>query len=600
MESYSLLRHLSFRSIAAPQFGLDGSLYFTADITGKRELWQISEPQRWPRQRTFIGRNVALGAWSPSGGELVFGAAGSGERLQLYLLDDETKAVTRLTDAPEVTHKWGGWNRDGSAFAYAANHRDRGAFDVYVRGRSETHDEARLLFEGSRRSVPTSLGWGPENDRLVVREQHSNYNADLHLVELGTGRSHRLTSGPSTEARYHSVQWGPKGDSLYFVTDRGANWRYIARLRFDDRKVEPIRREQADLKSLVVHWGTNRLAYRRSKNGYVDLVTATFPSPTTVEQLPAPALPDGSAASLTMSNNGERVATVYHVPDGKPDLYAVDVATGDTTRWTDVNLPIPVRNVVPPEPVSYKSFDDLNVPAFYAEPPGTSTEELPAILSLHPGPRQHASPVFDPVRQFFLERGFVWLEPNYRGSSGYGNEYMELDELEKRTDAIRDVKAAADWLSDRDVVDAQDVVLQGQSYGGFLVLASMTRWSDDFAGGIAIAPIANLETYLENTSPWRRENREAEYGTLDEDRDLLRELSPIHEIDRIDSPLLVVHGEEDEIVPPGETKQIAKAASAHGVPVETVILNGAGHNFSTRRHQIGLFERVEAFCEAII
>lgn len=166
MDVYPVERYLRYRSIRSPQFDPDGdSLYFRCDLTGNQEIWELSAPRRWPRQRTFTGNDLTFASWSPSGVEMAFGmSSGGGEREQLYLLDDETETVTRLTDEANVVHRWGGWSRDGFQFAYAANRRQPGVFDVYTQGRTESHDEAKLVFEQDRLSPVQPIGWGPDDD----------------------------------------------------------------------------------------------------------------------------------------------------------------------------------------------------------------------------------------------------------------------------------------------------------------------------------------------------------------------------------------------------------------------------------------------------
>lgn len=600
MSSYPVERYLRYRTIRSPQFGPgDDSLYFRCNLTGNHEIWELSAPRRWPRQRTFTGRDLTFASWSPSGAEMAFGmSSGGGEREQLYLLDDETETVTRLTDEADVVHRWGGWSRDGARFTYAANRRQPGVFDVYTQGRAESHGRAKLVFEQDRPSPVQPIGWGPDDGRLLVLEAHSNYNTDVHLVDLDTGTTRLLTPGPSKVARYQSVRWGPDGESLYLITDYDHNWRYIARLELATGQLEPVVQTDANIKSLILHPGEGRLAYKKDENGFTDVVMGRFRGPTDIERFPKPDLPKGTVESLTMSSDGQRVATVYYVPGTKPDLYSIAVETGESTRWTDTTESVPNDTFVTPDPLTYESFDGLEIPSFYAEPETAGEESQPALVNLHPGPRQRKFPSFDPLRQYYVAHGFVRLDPNYRGSSGYGKEYMELDDMDRRPDAIRDVKAAGDWLANQENVDGNRIALMGLSYGGFLVLAAMTRWPNRFAAGVAISPIANFETYLENTSPWRRKNREAEYGSLDEDRDLLRELSPIHDIDRLQSPLLVVHGTDDATVPVQETEQIAETAQEHDAPVETLFIDGADHTFRSTDHRVEVFERSAAFLDA--
>lgn len=599
MASYSIERYMDMRLLKKPVFGPDDErLFFISDLSGQRALWELSAPREWPRQRTFVDGDVLFGTWSPTGGELAFGVDPSGDdRLQLYLLDDGDETVHELTDDPEVLHRWGGWSSDGTRFAYAANRRRPGAFDVFVQGRGESPDASRLVYEQERPSPLVPLGWGPDDERLVVLERHSSFSTDVHLVDVESGDATLLTNGPGANVRYRSITWGPDGDSMYLITDRDSNWLYAARLDLETGDLEPVVRTDANVTRMVLHAEENRLAYIESRNGYSEVTTAELRGPTEVRDLPSPEFPEGSVENMTMSSDGSKLGVVFYPPDGKQDVYVIDVETGRTTQWTDVSPFVPEDNLVPPEAITYESFDGLEIPSFYATPGEADAGPNPAVIFLHGGPRQQSVPTGHPFRQYALDRGYVQLDPNFRGSSGYGKEYMRLDDVEKRPDAIRDVGAAADWLAAREEVDGDRLVLLGVSYGGFLVLAAMTRWPNRFAAGVAVSPIVDFETYLENTSSWRRKLRAAEYGSLEEDRELLRELSPIHDVENVESPLLLIHGENDSRIPVEQVRTFADRAHDQGVPVETMFEPDVGHRLGSRTRQVEIFGRIADFID---
>lgn len=599
MQTYPVDRHLRTRVVRNPTFGPgDESIFFKCDITGNHELWEIEQPGQWPRQRTFTGRDLTFASWSPTGEEIAIGMDSEGdEHVQLHLLDAETEKLTQLTDEPDVIHQWGGWNSDGSQFAYAANRRHSAIFDVYTQGVEESHENSERVYEHDRASRIAAAGWGPEDERILLQEIHSNFNKDIHLIDLETGEPRLLTSGPDEEVRYRNALWGPDGESLYLITDQDYNWLYLARLDLSTGEIRPVVQTNANIRTMVFHRGLERLAYVKYDNGYSNVVVGDLVDETELKTVSTPDFPRGAAESLTMSPDGTKLATVYYTPSTKPDIYTLNIESGDIVKWTETNAPVPNDVYVTPEPVTYESFDGLDVPSLYTTPKDASDQPMPAMIHLHGGPERSNNPAFDPMRQFYVERGYVRLEPNFRGSSGYGKEYMRLDDVEKRPNAIKDVKAAADWLAEKDEVDEDRIVLHGASYGGFLVLRALTKWPERFAGGVAMAAIANFETYLENTGSWRRENREKEYGSLEEHGELLEDLSPIHEIEQLQSPLFLVHGRNDPRVPAEESEQIEARTADLDVPVETLFLEDAGHGLNSLDHQIEICERAVSFLD---
>jgi dipeptidyl aminopeptidase/acylaminoacyl peptidase len=166
-------------------------------------------------------------------------------------------------------------------------------------------------------------------------------------------------------------------------------------------------------------------------------------------------------------------------------------------------------------------------------------------------------------------------------------------------DSVADLKAGAEFLREHPGVDGDRIVVMGGSYGGFMVLAALTEYPDLWAAGVDIVGIANFVTFLENTGSWRREHREAEYGSLAEDREFLESISPLHRADRIRAPLFVIHGANDPRVPVGEAEQIAAAAAEH-VPVEKLIFEDEGHGLSKRENRIEAYTRVVEFLDEYV
>jgi len=147
------------------------------------------------------------------------------------------------------------------------------------------------------------------------------------------------------------------------------------------------------------------------------------------------------------------------------------------------------------------------------------------------------------------------------------------------------------------LADARRIGIMGASYGGFMVLAALAEYPDRWAAGVDIVGIANFVTFLEQTGPWRRHLREAEYGSLERDRELLENISPIHKADRIATPLMVIHGANDPRVPIGEAEQIVSSLRERGRPVELLRFEDEGHGLVKLRNRLVAYPRVAAFLE---
>jgi len=595
--AYDIERYLNIRGAGAPSFGPDGELAFLMNTTGVNQVWRLDEPGRWPEQLTFYEESVGFAAWSPERPELVFGMdEGGNERTQLYRLDGDGETVTPLTDAPDAKHQWGGWSHDGERFAFTSNRRDEGVFDVYVQGREETGDDAELLAEGDGWLVV--LGWSPDDSRLAVMDYHSNYDQDLYVLDVAAGDL-RPVHPHEADVRYGSVSWGPDGDALYVTTDADADTLQLVRLDLATGDLATVVDGDGwNVESATVHHDTGRVVYARNVDGATDLRVGDLDG-ATVDPLPAPDLPAGVYGGATFDADAARLAVAVTGDTANANVYVVDVATGEATRWTHAaTAGIPESSFVASELVRFESFDGLEVPAFLSVP-REGAGPFPVVVDVHGGPESQRRPAFSGLKQYFLDSGYAVFEPNVRGSTGYGERYTRLDDVRNRMDSVADLAAGVEWLGDRPAVDPDRVVAYGGSYGGFMVLSALTTYPDLWAAGVDIVGIANFITFLKNTGAWRRSQREAEYGSLDEDREFLEEISPINNIANIEAPLLVLHGENDPRVPVGEAEQIAEEAAKH-VPVETLVFEDEGHGFAKLENRITAYRTVVEFMDEYV
>ena len=622
MSGFDLQRYLTIRRAYGASLGPEGTLAFLLDTTGTAQVWTLAEPGSWPRQRTFYDDPVSFVSSSPERPELVFGMdEGGNERMQLFRLGPDGSVVP-LTDRPEAKHRWGGWSHDGERFAFASNRRDDSVFDVYVQGRDEREPER--VFEGDGWF---SVGpWRPDDGAVVLREAHSNFDHDLSVLELATNERRPLTTD-TDGVRYGSPQWGPNGEWLYLVTDEDSDTLYLARMDPTSGVLETVREGGDWNVGGVAVEESGLLVYSRNVEGYTDLTVARIEDG--LLDLATPEIPGSVAGGVSFGPDGERFAlsssgralnTNVSVVDvdaleertAGDDLTGEQAPAGETTartdgesradpavtRWSMASTAgIPRETFVEPELVRYETFDDREIPAFFSLPAEIPEAGVPVVVDIHGGPESQRRPSFSGLRQYFLSRGYALFEPNVRGSTGYGRRYTHLDDVEQRMDSVRDIGAALDWLADHGAVDADRFVAKGGSYGGFMVLASLAEFPDRWAAGVDVVGIANFVTFLENTGSWRRDLREAEYGSLEEDRELLESISPLNRADRIDAPLFVLHGANDPRVPLEEAEQIVSALERRSIPVELLVFEDEGHGIAKLENQIEAYTRVVEFLE---
>ncbi|GAB7008151.1 S9 family peptidase [Halorubrum trueperi] len=596
MHRYDIERYLNVRSAGGADLGPDGRLSFVLNTTGTGQVWSLGEPLGWPEQHTFFEESVSYVDSSPERAEAVFGMdEGGNERAQLYLLNYESGEITDLTAHPAAKHRWGGWDGEGDRFAFASNRRDEAVFDVYVQDRDATGDDAELMFEGD--GWLSVAGWSPSDDRLIVHEAHSSFDHDLYTLELASGDLYHHTPHEG-DVRYGSPEWGPDGEALYVVTDRDSDTLQLERLDLATGEFAVVADgDEWNVDGVAIHEESRRLVYSRNVDGYTELAVGELVEPDRIDPLPTPDLPDGVAGGVSFGPDGDRFALTATGSTHNANVYVVDATTGETERWTAASTAgIPPDTFVERELVHYPTFDRREIPAFFSvpetEPPA---DGYPVVVDIHGGPESQRRPSFGSVTQYLLNNGYAVFEPNVRGSSGYGKAYSGLDDVERRMDSVKDVRAGVEWLHDHPEVDPDRVVAMGGSYGGFMVLAALTEYPELWAAGVDVVGIANFVTFLENTGDWRRELREAEYGSLADDREFLESISPINNIEAIESPLFVLHGANDPRVPVGEAEQIVEEAREQDVPVRKLIFDDEGHGFAKLENRIEAYREIVEF-----
>lgn len=622
--TYSAERYARVEGLRSPSFGPNGHIAFVRESPGGQHLWVQSVDRDGRGEQLSHGdHRVVSHSWHPDAGVIVYAADPAGtERLQLFRLavddagrlrdpGDGTAPEERLTDAPTAIHRWGGFDAAGERIAFAANRREPTDFDVYVTSVTEPSADPRLVAEQSGKAEPA--GWSPSDDRILVRLSTSATDQRLYSVAVPDGTTRRLTPEGSG-VQFESPQWGPDGEAVYCVTDYDAAESYLARVDAETRTVTRVYEDDDRVADGFALSPDGRIVLNYNDDGYTDLVVGRLTDDGRgLRDLSPAALPDGVGGGGSFSPSGDRFALTFPTYRSA-DIHVVDVETGETTR-----LARPSRAGIPPSAfqqarlVRFESHDGLTVPAFVTTP-ADEPEPAPVVVDLHGGPRSQRRPGFNTYKQYLVDSGYAVVEPNVRGSTGYGEAYATADDGPKRLDAVGDVIELLGWIDDEPGLDGDRVALGGASYGGYLALTTAAavvdapgvtppvdpgtarrRVTDAVGAVISNCGITDLVTFLETTSEWRRERRTREYGDPDEDEAFLRAISPLSNVDRIEAPVLVVHGENDPRVPVSEARQLVSALSDHDTPTETLIFEDEGHGLSDGDNRVEMHRTVASF-----
>ncbi len=581
----TLDRFLSAASATAPSYAADGRLYFLSDATGSAQVWELPADGAPPRPRSGGPDAVNFVAGHPASGGAVFGRDNAGDdRIQLYWLDPAGAEPRALTADPATIFGWGAFSPDGCQVACTANNRHPAHADPVV---------IDLATGAQRRVVPMQgphslRAWHPAGTALTVGAEPRTFQSNLFAVDLGSGAVQTLTPD-GLDARHQTVRWRHDGTAFWLLTDRGRDHLAVATLAPGDDPAL-LYAPPFDVEALEASPDQSLLAVTVNEGGYSRLRLLDAATGAVLDE---PAHPAGTITKISWRPDGGAVAFDLALPDQPSALWLA--VRGAPVRRLFAAGPVP-DETLGYTPVEFPSFDGRLIPAFLARPAGAAPRGgWPVVVWVHGGPEGQARPTWRPDLQLLLAMDIAVLIPNVRGSTGYGRAYAALDDRERRPDAVRDIAAARDWLAEQDEFDPARIAIWGQSYGGWMVLAALTRFPELWAAGVDFYGIARWKTFFETTGPWRVAHRAAEYGDPVRDAALLEDLSPLNQVDRIVCPLFVAQGLTDTRVSPAESEQIVAALRQRRVPVSHITFADEGHGFLKRTNRRTVYAAVARF-----
>ncbi|BAC12418.1 acylamino-acid-releasing enzyme [Oceanobacillus iheyensis HTE831] len=584
-----LLSFLNAKGAYQPRkIGESTDFTFLANLTGRPQVWKIDEKGKVSAFHELKDRVLQV-YHSPSGKHTVLASDFEGnEKQQFYLSSDNGKTIEDLVISPEHFHQFGGWSPDESKITYASNRRDPGYFDIFTLN-IKTKEEV-TVFESNTNCTP--LTWTADGKGIIFTYAVSNIDNQLHILDLESGKTKPI-GNVNVPARYHSVQLTKDNLSGYVVTDEGRDTLAIAKFHLEkpDSLEFIYKSEQWDIEEVKVSADEKHLAFSLNEGGSsqlgiysVDKNKVKFTK----------SLPVGVYQSIQWLN--ERALLIGVTSSILPgDIWKVDIVENESERLTNIGESPEVDHLwVEPEVCHFSSFDGLEVPYFLY---GKKSTNQPVMIYVHGGPESQIRNEYNPVIQYLAAQGYAVAAPNVRGSMGYGREYVQLDDIRKRMDAVADLNYLVEDLVSTHQTDRNRVGIMGRSYGGFMVLAAITHYPTVWAAAVDIVGISHFRTFLENTGPWRRRLREQEYGSLEHDSDFFEEIAPLNHTEKIQVPLLIFHGKNDTRVPVSEAEQLTKDLESQGKDVELIIFEDEGHQTEKLENHVVMNKKTVEFMD---
>lgn len=580
----------------------------TIALTRAGQIVLLPSEGGWPVPLTSIQGGKSGLAWSPDGKHIAYASRGS-----IWTVSVSGGEPHRLTDAPagggdprQATDRAPRWSPDGRWILFQSGRRGINSLLVV------SADGSTTSFLTSPKEEASAGRWSPSGDQIVyVTREKEYFSGRLNLRKFDAhsgqpiGDPVSLYTAPTDRGGGWAIRgavWSPDGKSLatvlqnsgwnhiYLFSTKGGEPKQITDGNFEDEAPE----FSPDGKSIafISNRGlleANNLWVIPASGGDARQV-AKFDTPGIVSD-PQWA-PDGKSIYFNHQSPVETSDLVVQSLDSSTPLKYL---THTTPKNFSVSAEIPER-------VTWKSKDGKEIAGLLFTPRGTTAgAKLPAVVWVHGGPEGEDVFRADEWAQFLAQSGYVVLEPNYRGSSGYGEAFRNLNVEDSNGGEVDDVASGAQYLVSRGLADPARLAIGGGSHGGTMTAYMVVHYPDLFAAAIELYGVVDRQLFIERTNPpsairWMMKMG----GSPTEKPEVYRRANVLLQVDKIKTPLLVMHGENDPQVPPADSALFVKALREHHKTVFYFTYPGELHGFSQPAHRLDAWQKQLAFLQQYI
>lgn len=566
-------------------------VFLVTNLAGRFNIWRTDADGSWPVQITQSDETQSGLAVSPDGKTLFFEEdQGGNEYTDLFAIPTAGGAAVNLTNTPDVREGSLLIAPGGATAAIAHKLKSEGQTNIAIIDLASK--QVRLL----TREADPQWQWGAvayvDGGRALIANRGfiDGSASEVWRIDVASGEATKLLG--AKDVIYAAGGATPDGGTLAVTTDEktgqphagiytvaGKSWRWLKPTPWEQTAGEVT----PDGRAMLVR----TLDDVRSRLSLVDLATAA--------ERPVQAGPGLVSAfgRPPFSPDGERLLFTRSGADSPTDLYVADVASGAARPITALSMASLSPETLPKsQVVTYRSFDGTPISAIVTMPFNLQRDGTnPGIVLPHGGPTGQSQDGFSRTATALASRGYVVIQPNFRGSTGYGEAFQKANFKDLGGGDLKDTVAAKKFLVDSGYVDAAKVGITGGSYGGFMTLMAIGRTPDEFAAAVQLFGIINWRTMYRDQDAQLRAYQASLLGTPDSDPKVYDAASPLTYLKAAKAPLLSLQGENDIRVPRGQAQEVADILKAKGNTVETVFYPAEGHGFYKRENQLDSLRR---------
>lgn len=573
---------LDLRAPGGGQLTPDGRrLYFTWTVTGVAHVWRLDGPQKFPVQMTGGEDATALADITPDGKYLVLSRDRRGEEnpgLYLQPLDGGALRVVQHKSGIQTNYFF---TSDDSRYVYfGANDVTPDSYTIY---RYDITTQQRELVFGEKGLW--EVDDHQKDGRLLLAKSTGALSREYY--EYDPAQKKLVPLFGQNEKEEYRASYGAQPGELLVLTAKFGEFRRLYRYRGGDR-FEPLTPDiKSDVDNFAIDEARQHVLYTINDGGYTRLKAVDARTFTSLE---LPAFPGADHVRMgSLAPSGRHVILSMETSKRPPVSYVYEWRNRKLTQWVMPSAPeVDTSRFATATIETYPARDGTPIPMLVRRPERCDDGPCPVVVHFHGGPEGQSRPGINARAQLFVDAGFVFIEPNVRGSEGYGKTWLHADDGPRRLDVITDIEDCAKYVRQAFAKDGKTpkVGIFGGSYGGYSVLVGMTMFAGAYDAGVSVVGISSLLTFLKNTAPYRRILRATEYGDPDKDAEALRKLSPTTYIDRLNAPLLIIQGGSDPRVPVGEALQMHNALESRKIASPLIIFADEGHGARKRDNRV--------------
>jgi dipeptidyl aminopeptidase/acylaminoacyl peptidase len=583
---------------ASPEISPDGTrMAYLAPVDNVLNVWVKTIGQEDDKPVTKdTDRGIRIYFWAQDNKHIMYlQDVGGNENWRLYAVNLDTDEIKDLTPFENVQVQIVDRNKHFPDELIIAMNKENPQF----------HDAYHLdLNTGKLKQIGKNpgnfLGWMTDADfklrGSLAATPDGGYDMMMRETEkakweklISWDSENTLTSGPLTFSK--------DGRYLYLIDSREANAGRLVKFEIPTGNIEVLAEDpQYDVSDVMIHPDTyepQAVCFTKARKEWQVLDESIKGDFEAISKL------DQGDYSIYDRDNADDTWLVGFTKDNGPvSYYAFDRNTKTGTFLFDSRPDLKKYTLASMEPISFTTEDGITIHGYLTYPPGKAKKNLPLVLNVHGGPWYRDTWGYDGEAQWLANRGYACLQVNFRGSTGYGKDFINAADKEWGGKMHQDLVDGVNWAIEQGIADPKKIAIYGGSYGGYATLVGATFTPDLFCCAVDIVGPSNLVSWITSIPPYWAAARAILYkriGNPETEAKFLKSRSPLFKVDQIKIPMLIAQGANDPRVPKTESEQIVEALKNKGIEYEYMLFPDEGHGFAKPENRLKFYAAAEKF-----